>query len=98
MTPKQLSAWVAAVTPILGLIGYGGYTQVDAALTAAGRAYVTRAEATAGHLSLNIKMLEAELRYMDKRDLSRNEEIYYAQLLEVKRDMEAERNAALGLP
>lgn len=94
LTPKQLSAWVAAVTPILGLIGYGGYTQVDSVR----QQYVTHQQATAGHLSLSIKMLEAELRYFDARELSRNEEIYYAQLLEVKRDMETERNVALGLP
>ena len=98
LTPKQLTAWIAAAAPILGVLGYGGYTQVDAALTTAGKAYVTHAEATAGHLSLSIKMLEAELRYMEARELTRNEELYYSQLLEVKRDMETERNAALGLP
>lgn len=94
MTPKQLSAWVAAVTPILGLIGYGGYTQVEGVK----QQYVTHQQATAGHLGLTIKMLKAELRYMDSRELTRHEELYYAQLLEVLAATEVKRNEALGIP
>ncbi len=93
MTPRQITTCIAAIVPLLGLIGLEGYSQI----LEMRQRYVTQEQATAAHLELSLKMIRAELRYMDSRTLDIHEKLYYSQLIEVLQSMEADRDKTLGV-
>ena len=93
MTPKEFTAWIAAITPVLGLLGWQGYEQAKEV----GSSYVTHEQSAAEHLDLRIYQIETELRYMDDRDLNDKELIYYEQLMRLRGDLDADRVKYLGI-
>jgi len=99
LTPKAITAWVIALSPIAGglvwIIDKG--IDITASQTAIEQRFVTWEQAQAAHIDTNIKLLEMELRSLDTRELNPQQMAYYKQLLTAKNDLEKERAQILGI-